>query len=76
MSILLNNYQEMLVRNQSVKKCELEQLDLFQTRPARPSLQSLPTKARVQATKLLAQLIVEHVSKQLEISDQKELIDE
>lgn len=64
------------MRNQSIKKCEQEQLDLFQAKSARPILQSLPTKARIQATKLLAQLIAEHVSKQLEISGQKELIDE
>ena len=62
--------------NQFVRKCEQEQLDLFQARPARPSLQSLPTQARIQATRLLAQLIAQHVSKQLGISDQKELIDE
>lgn len=62
--------------DRSFKKHETEQLNLFQARAARPTLQSLPTEVRRQAIHLLAQLIADHVSQKLEISDQKELIDE
>ena len=58
------------------KRVELEQLDLFRPRPARPNWHSLPTEAKHRATELLAQLIADQVSKRLTVSDQKELIDE
>lgn len=59
-----------------VRKCHLEQLNLFDEKPSRPKLTGLPIQKQDRVRELVAQILIESLKAHNLSNDRKEVVNE